>query len=223
MAPAWPGRLRRLWPAGAAAFLLLALWLGPLPRIASVSFSMHMVLHLLLVLGAAPLAVVALARTGALRQARFGIGAALAFSGIEMLVVWSWHTPALHLAAALSGPTFALQQVSFLVVGMLVWLPGLANRGRRAAAAGTIAMLGSFMHMTMLGVLLALTPAQIYAAGVCGGAFWLDALADQRLGGVLMALGGGLGYLSGALYFAARLLGSDPAPLGWRPDPGRRI
>ena len=128
-----------------------------------------------------------------------------------MLVVWSWHTPALHLAAALSGPAFALQQLSFLGVGMLVWLPGLANTGRRAAAAGTVALLGSFIHMTMLGVLLALTPGQIYALGICGGAFGLDALTDQRLGGVLMALGGGLGYLSGALWFAARLLGSDPA------------
>ncbi|WP_322867955.1 cytochrome c oxidase assembly protein [Aquicoccus sp. G2-2] len=210
--PAWPARLRRFWSAGAAACLLLALWLGPFPRIASVSFTMHMVLHLALVLGVAPLAVVALVRTGALRHAHFGIGAALAFSGIEMLVVWSWHTPALHLAAALSGRAFALQQLSFLITGMLVWLPGLANTGRRAAAAGTIAMLGSFMHMTMLGVLLALTPRQIYALGICGGAFGLDALTDQRLGGVLMALGGGLGYLTGALFFASRLLGFAPAP-----------
>lgn len=168
---------------------------------------MHMALHLGLVLGAAPLAVVALARTGALRHARFGPGAALAFSGIEMLVVWSWHTPALHLAAALGSPAFASQQVSFLVAGMLVWLPGLANAGRRAAAAGTLAMLGSFTHMTMLGVLLALTPKQLYDVGVCGGAFGLDALTDQRLGGIMMALGGGLGYLAGGLFFAARLLG----------------
>lgn len=210
IASAWPDRLRRLWPAAAAACLLSALWLGPLPRIASVSFTTHMVLHLVLVLVAAPLAAVALARTGALWHAHFGVGAALAFSGIEMLVVWSWHTPVLHLAAAVSGRAFALQQVSFLVTGMAVWLPGLANAGKRSAANGAIAMLGSFMHMTMLGVLLALAPGQIYALGVCGGAFGLDALSDQRLGGVLMALGGGLGYLSGALFFAARLFGSDP-------------
>ncbi|RKF12665.1 hypothetical protein D6850_17045 [Roseovarius spongiae] len=212
MASSWPNRLRRFWPAAAAACLLLALWLGPLPRIASVSFTTHMVLHLALVLGAAPLAGLAFARTGALRNLRFGIGAALGFSGVEMLVVWSWHTPALHLAAALDGRAFALQQLSFLVTGMLVWLPGLADRTRRGAAAGALAMLGSFIHMTMLGVLLALAPGQIYASGICGGAFGLDALSDQRLGGIIMALGGGLGYLAAALYFAARLLGSGSDP-----------
>ena len=203
------GAVHRFWPAAAITALLVALWAGPLPGLAAVSFTTHMALHLALVLIAAPLAVFALARAGALRRARFGVGAALAFSGVEMLVVWSWHAPALHAAAALNDAAFALQQASFLLAGMLVWLPGIANRGRAAAAAGTLAMLGSFAHMTMLGVLLALTPGPIYPPGLCGGAFGLDALTDQRLGGIMMALGGGLGYLGGAIFFAARLL-RDP-------------
>lgn len=203
--------IARFWPAAAVTALLVALWGGPLPELAAVSFTAHMALHLALVLVAAPLAVFAMARAGALGRVRFGIGAALAFSGIEMLVVWSWHIPALHFAAALSGRAFALQQASFLIAGMLVWLPGLANPGRSAAAAGAVAMLGSFAHMTMLGVLLALTQSVIYPPGLCGGAFGLDALADQRLGGVIMALGGGLGYLGATICFAARLL-RDPRP-----------
>lgn len=203
--------VRRIWPGAAVTALLAALWGGPLPDLAAVSFITHMALHLTLVLIAAPLAVLALRRAGALRGVRFGIGGALAFSGIEMLVVWSWHAPALHVAAALSDTAFVLQQASFLIAGMLVWLPGLASRGRAGAAAGALAMLGSFAHMTMLGVLLALTPALIYPPGLCGGAFGLNALADQRLGGIMMALGGGLGYLGAAIWFAARLL-SDPTP-----------
>ena len=131
-----------------------------------------------------------------------------------MLVVWSWHTPAMHLAAALSGPAFALQQTSFLVVGMLVWLPGLTDGSRLTAASGTVAMVGSFTHMTMLGVLLALTTRPLYASGICGGAFGFDALTDQRLGGIAMALGGGIGYLTGALCFAMRLINSEPVRLG---------
>lgn len=211
--------LRRAWPAAAVLVLLVALWSGPLPRLASVSFTTHMALHLALVLVAAPLAVIALARAGALRSAHFGVGAALAFSGFEMLIVWSWHMPALHLVAALSGPAFILQQASFLFAGMLVWLPGLSETGRRGgsrrgAAAGAVAMLGSFAHMTMLGVLLALTMEPLYAPGLCGGAFGLDAITDQRLGGIMMAIGGGLGYLGGALFFSARLLGSEPGRSG---------
>ncbi len=197
---------RRLWPAAALLALLLALWAGPVPRLAAVSFTAHMGLHLALVLLAAPLAVVALARTGAVRHARFGAGAALAFSGVEMLVVWSWHAPALHEAAALNDAAFGLQQASFLLAGMLVWLPGIADRGRGAAAAGTLAMFGSFTHMTMLGVLLAVAPGLIYPPGLCGGAFGLDAVSDQRVGGAMMALGAGSVYLAAALVFAARLL-----------------
>lgn len=208
------GALRRSWPAFAAIGLLVALWSGRLPLLASISFTAHMALHLALVLVAAPLAIIALARTGVLRHVQFGIGAALAFSGFEMLVVWSWHTPALHLMAALSSPAFALQQVSFLIAGMLVWLPGLANGDRRSAAAGSVAMLGSFTHMTMLGVLLALTVEPVYAPGLCGGAFGLDALSDQRLGGIIMAIGGGIGYLGGALFFAARFLSSEAGGRG---------
>ena len=207
------GLIRRLWPSAGVVALLAAIWGGPLPALASVSFTAHMALHLVLVLVAAPLAVVALARTGALEDARFGFGTALAFSGVEMLVVWAWHTPALHAEAALDRPAFVLQQVSFLMAGMLVWLPGLASASRPSAAAGVAAMLGSFTHMTMLGVLLALSTRAVYPLGICGGAFGLDALSDQRLGGILMALGGGTGYLTGALCFAARLLRDPPTPL----------
>jgi putative membrane protein len=202
----------------AVAGLLAALWAGPLPALASVSFTAHMALHLVLVMIAAPLAVVALARAGALGRTRFGPGAALGFAGVEMLVIWSWHLPALHTAAALGGAAFALQQACFLLAGMLVWLPGLSHGGRRAAAGGTLAMLGSLTHMTMLGVLLALAPGAIYPPGLCGGAFGLDALTDQRLGGLLMALVGGAVYTGAALIFAARLLG-DPAA---RPRDERR-
>ena len=122
-----------------------------------------------------------------------------------MLVVWGWHVPALHTAAALRPGAFALQQVTFLLAGILVWLPGFA-RGRRAAAAGAAALIASFVHMTMLGVLLALAPRPIYPAEVCGGALGLDPLADQRLGGALMAVMGGFVYLGGAICSIARLL-----------------
>ncbi len=211
LVPVRPGAVHRLWPAAALTALLLALWAGPLPRLATVSFTAHMGLHLALVLVAAPLAGLALVRAGALGRVRFGAGTALAFTGVEMLVVWSWHAPALHEAAALNDAAFALQQASFLLAGMLVWLPGVADRSRGAAAAGTLAMFGSFTHMTMLGVLLALAPGLVYPAGLCGGAFGLDALADQRVGGAMMALGAGSVYLVAGLVFAARLL-RDAAP-----------
>lgn len=198
-----------LLAAGAA--ILVGLWAGPLPEVSAVSFTAHMGLHLGVVLVAAPLIALGLARCGTFRRVRFGVGAALGFSAVEMIAVWSWHAPALHTAAALHLDAFVLQQASFLVAGLLVWLPGLADGGRRAAAAGAMALAASFTHMTMLGVLLAIAPASLYPDGVCGGAFGLDPITDQRVGGIMMALVGGFGYLGGAVWFAARLLFAEPA------------
>ena len=166
---------------------------------------MHMVLHLGLVLVAAPLLALGFGRAAARPGLPFGIAAALIFPLVEMLVVWAWHIPALHAAAALRPGAFALQQLTFLLAGLLVWLPGLGT-GRRAAASGAVALVASFVHMTMLGVLLALAPEPIYPAEVCGGAFGLDTLADQRLGGAIMAVAGGLVYLCGAIWSMSRLL-----------------
>ncbi len=203
--------LLRHWPLLLAAGLLAALWSGPLVRLSSVSFTAHMALHLALVLMAAPLLALGLARAGALSGVLFGPGVALGFSLVEMLAVWSWHAPALHAMAALRPGAFALQQASFLGAGLLVWLPGLADRTRVGAAAGALALAASFTHMTMLGVLLVIAPGLIYAPGLCGGAFGLDALTDQWLGGALMAVVGGLVYMAGAVWFANGLLrhGSD--------------
>jgi putative membrane protein len=202
---------RRLWPLALGGLVLIGLWSGPLRSLAGVSFTVHMVLHLGLVLVTAPLLALGLVRMAASHGLRFGLAAALVFLAVEMLVVWGWHIPALHTAAALRPGAFALQQVTFLLAGLLVWLPGLQS-GRRAAAAGAAALAVSFVHMTMLGVLLALAPGPVYPAEVCGGAFGLDPLADQRLGGALMAVTGGFVYLGGAVWSVSRLL-RPPADL----------
>ena len=198
------------WPLGLSVAVLVGLWSGPLAPLSGVSFTAHMALHLGLVLVAAPLLALGIARLGVFRGVRLGPGSALAFAAVEMLAVWAWHAPAMHAAAALRAWAFALQQASFLGAGLLVWLPGLADRGRGAAAAGALAMAASMTHMTMLGVLLAVAPRLVYPDSLCGGAFGLDPLSDQRVGGALMALAGGLVYLAGALWFTSRLL--DDAP-----------
>jgi putative membrane protein len=200
------GRLLGFWPLTAGVGLLAALWLGPLPAMARVSFSVHMILHLAVMLAAAPLLALGAVRARAVPGRAPWIAIAAGAAVVEMMVVWGWHAPTMHEAAALSPRIFALQQASFLGAGMLVWLPGLAAPGRGGAAAGTLAMLLSFTHMSMLGVLLTLAPALVYAPELCLGAFGLAPLEDQRLGGALMAVAGGLPYLAGGTVFAYRLL-----------------
>ncbi|SFP61256.1 cytochrome c oxidase assembly protein [Tranquillimonas alkanivorans] len=203
--------LRRVWPLGSAMIVLAALWGGPLPRLAQVSFTAHMALHLALIGIAAPLAALGLARAGARGTPPGGwVLWGVLFAGFEMMVVWGWHVPALHEAAALVPWIFAAQQASFLLAGLFVWLPGFAASGQASAGAATVALALSFMHMSMLGVLLTTAPGLLYPAGLCGGAFGLDPLTDQRLGGVMMAVFGGLPYLAGAVAFAHRLLTEGP-------------
>lgn len=200
-------RLLPLWPLAAGLLVLALLWLGPLPALSRRAFSAHMLLHLGVAVVAAPLLALGLNRTRyGFTPARGPLLPALLASAVEMAVVWGWHLPALHEAAALDGRAFAAQQASFLAAGLAIWMVSLAGGSRAAAGTGMLAMLLTFMHMAMLGVLLAAAPSLLYAPELCLGTFGLDPLADQRLGGALMAVGGGLPYLIGATLLAHRFI-----------------
>ncbi len=210
------GRIAPPWPLLAAAAVLAALWTSPLPAIARTSFTSHMLLHLGVMIVAAPLAALGLARLRPWPARAPAMTLALLGAGMELAVVWGWHAPVLHRAAATLPAAFALQQASFLAAGILVWLPGLAVGGRAGAAAGAVSMAMCLAHMSMLGVILGTSPRLIYAPEICLGGLGLSPLDDQRLGGVIMALGGGLPYLAGALLFARRLI-ADAPPAGTPP------
>jgi putative membrane protein len=53
--------------------------------------------------------------------------------------------------------------------------------------------------MTMLGVVLALTPRDLYSHGP-------DAIADQQLGGAVMIAAGTIAYLGAAIWLSRSLL-----------------
>jgi putative membrane protein len=177
--------------AGAGAIVLAALWLGPLVPMSRTAFSPHMLLHLGVELIAAPLLGFALARR---LPAPAEFGEALRWyllaGAFEMLAVWGWHIPALHDAAGRSVVLFTLEQASFLAGGLALWTAVWTARGPMAAAAAAIVLFLTFSHMSMFGLILTLAPRLIYDPQLCQGAFGLNQLDDQHLGGVLMALGG---------------------------------
>lgn len=187
--------------------ILALLWLGPLPALSRTAFSAHMLLHLGVVALAAPVLALGLVRSGRrLRTGeRFATAAVLIFS-LEMLVVWGWHLPALHEAAARQVGIFVLQQLSFVVVGAAVWWLALSVRRRSELVVTLLGFALTLMHMTMLGVLLLLAPRLLYPAELCMGLFGFTELEDQRLGGVLMAAWGGGAYLLGGLVLGWRLI-----------------
>ena len=198
------------WLAG-GLLVLAATWLGPLPGLSRGSFAAHMLMHMGVVAVAAPMIAVGLAggrHDPARRWPRWF--APMVASALEFVVVWAWHAPALHHAARHVPGLLVLEQGSFLLVGLLVWIAafgGDAARRRDRAAAGVAGLLMTSMHMTLLGVLLALASRPLY--GGHGDVLTLSGLSplqDQHLGGVLMLVFGGVSYLAGALVLLAGLL-----------------
>jgi len=196
-----------LFAAGLA--VLGAAWLGPLPAWSRQSFAAHMAMHMAVVALAAPLLAAGLGGSRLDPVHRWpALFAPVAASMAEFLVVWAWHAPALHHAARAGAGMLVLEQGTFLAVGLGLWLAALGGdpeQRRERSVAGIGALLLTSMHMTLLGVLLALAGRPLYAhAGhVPAG---LTALQDQHLGGVLMLALGGAAYLGGALWLLAGLL-----------------
>lgn len=212
----------------AGVAVLAAAWLGPLPALAQQWFTAHMGMHLAVVAVAAPLLAIGLAGTRADPVPRAPwLFAPMLASAIEFMVVWAWHAPALHHAARDATWVRALEQGSFLAVGLLLWLSALGGCGpgalgpqrRNRAAAGVGGLLLTSMHMTLLGVLLAAAARPLYVhtdpaghAGEMARTAAMSALHDQHVGGVLMLAVGGTVYLAGALVLLAGLL-RDRAPV----------
>ena len=189
---------------------LAAVWLGPLPQLARQAFWAHMTMHMGVVAVAAPLLALGVAggRLDPVRQAP-GLFAPIPASALELIVVWAWHTPALHHAARHGLAGLVAEQGMFLLAGLLVWLSAFGGdawqRGNRTAA-GIVGLLLTAMHMTLLGALLALASRPLYAhAEVVAG---LTPLEDQHLGGAIMLLVGGVSYLCGGLWLTVGLLRS---------------
>jgi putative membrane protein len=202
--------------------LLGIVWLGSLPELAKHSFAAHMGMHVLVVAVAAPLLAIG-AAGGRFDPAR---GAPAVFlpvpaSIVELIVVWAWHAPALHHVARQSTAMLVFEQASFLIAGLLVWFAAFGGKkagleqGRERAAAGIAGLLLTSMHMTLLGVLLALASRPLYLHGDVT-TLGLTPMQDQHLGGVLMLIFGGTTYLAGGLYLLAGLLREDRdvAPAG---------
>lgn len=71
-------------------------------------------------------------RGGSLVAGALGpVGAVVLWAGVTYL----WFVPALHIRTVPAGPLHVLDHASFLVLGLVVWLPAFDPRPARAAAA----------------------------------------------------------------------------------------
>ena len=174
------------------------------------AFYLHMIVHMSVVAVAAPLLAFSIAggRWDPVRRVPWLFSAMVA-SLIELVVVWAWHTPVLHLAARQTVPALLAEQGTFLFSGIYLWISvfggGPESRLDRGGT-GVAALLLTLMHMTLLGALLALSPRPLYEH--LHGHTGLSPLEDQHLGGAIMLTVGAVAYLAGGLWLSYELLRS---------------
>lgn len=197
-----------LFIAGVAVLALV--WLGPLHKLAPGSFAAHMTMHMGVVAIAAPLMAFAVAG-GLYDPVRRWpqLFPPLPASLVELIAVWSWHAPGPHTWARSTTTGLVIEQATFLLSGLLLWLAafgGDVTRRVDRSAQGGVALLLTSMHMTLLGALLALPPRALYTHHGHHAQTDLTPLEDQHLGGAIMLVVGGVVYLVGGLMLAAQLL-----------------
>ena len=228
---------------GAGWLTLAAALLSPLDTLGAQLFSAHMVQHELLMVVAAPLLVLGrplVAWTWALPMtARRSVGTwtrhpwwarpwhaiSAPFGAwlLHAIALWAWHLPALFDAALANQAVHALQHASFLIGALLFWWSVLGHAAPRACGAALASLFTTLLHTAALGALLALAAAPWYAAYAGrAAAFGLSALEDQQLGGMVMWMPAGFGYLATALVLMARLLAGKAGAAVRRAPPGMR-
>jgi putative membrane protein len=206
----WGPRPSR-WRVGAflgGLAILAAALLGPLAEWAEhVALSAHMVQHLLLILvvpllwllGLPAWLVAPLARAPVIGRVGFGLTRPLVALALASAVQILWHVPAAFDAALRVERLHALEHVSFLATGLLLWWPvagPAAEWPRPAPPAQLLYLFLATIPMMAIAAPITLAEEVLYPAYAAGGRPWpLDPRADQELAGVLMWVGGMFGYL----------------------------
>jgi putative membrane protein len=192
--------------------------LSPLDEVAGRSFAMHMVQHELLMIVAAPLFVLARpleawawalpirAQRAVARIARVRVAGICRRVGepgvawsVHALALWTWHLPALFVAALASAPWHVLQHVCFFASALAFWWAVFGGGTRSSNGMCVACLFTTMLHTSALGALLTFAPAPWYAISAEPEVLGLTALEDQQLGGLLMWVPGSLAYLVAGL------------------------
>lgn len=170
--------------------------------------SAHMVLHLALMNGLAPLLAL-----GARRRLPGALARAWPWAtALQLALLWGWHAPGVLDRAMASAPLHLAMQASLFAAALLFWasLAAQPPEGRWRAVA---ALLVTGKLFCLLGALLALAPRLLYGGG--HAMHGMATLADQQVAGLVMIVACPLSYvLAGAVVTARWILALERAGRG---------
>jgi putative membrane protein len=188
----------RAWRVAAFHAGLLAVvvaLVAPLDALSAALFSAHMAQHLILILVAAPLFVLAaplvpvlwalppgfrrsLARWWKCRTVPAAIWHALTTPLVALALhataIWVWHLPPLYEGAVRSSLLHATEHASFLLTALLFWWPVFPTGGRRRLnpGLGVLYVFGAAMQSGILGVLMLFSAHAWYDSHSATAAAW---------------------------------------------------
>jgi putative membrane protein len=213
-----------LW-AGMAVILVAVL--SPLDGLALRLQWAHMVQHVLLLVVAPPLVVLARPwetglvalpprwRAFASTPQRLVIShrrrlLAAAASVITFIgVMWMWHVPGLYNLTLRDEVVHNVEHTVFLAVGLLFWnaaLPKAAGVPAIGLVARSVVVLGGLVGSWLLAVYIGYAPSVLYAYPGSGS---LTALADQQLASGIMWVPASVPFIAAVVWIMARWFEND--------------
>jgi cytochrome c oxidase assembly factor CtaG len=201
--------------------------ISPVHEIGTQIFTVHMIEHELLMVGAAPLLVAARPaaallwgipdklRTGAsvllharsMRAVWRNVSELWSATAIHTLILWAWHVPSLFHWVLDNEGMHALQHISFLGSALIFWSAVFQYERARHEGQAIVALFLTSLQAGALGALLTFSkviwyPFAIDPFPICG----LTRFEDQSLAGLIMWIPACSIYVIAALIFMARWL-----------------
>lgn len=219
-----------------ASMLALAIALAsPIEILSQRLFWVHMIQHVLLLMVAAPLFVLArpwvriwrclpldtrrfLARglsqgerTAPLRAISRTLGHPLPSFLAFSIVLLAWHVPALFDATLRSSALHALEHTLFFLTALMFWkqvIPSAPLRARLQAAQRVVYVVGAMIVSWALAVVLALAPHPLYSfyAHEASRPGGISASSDQQLAAGVMWVPGSITFLIVVFFYLNRWL-----------------
>lgn len=210
----------------AAELALLLALASPLDDLAELLFAAHMVQHLLLVLAAAPLLLLArthlavarvvpvttrrrAARIARRMVERIGPAGIVSITVTHVVTVLSWHVPTLYDLAVRNLGVHLLEHATLLTTALLFWAAFGVGRPRPVAAAAIVSFVAA-LSMGLLAALMSFADSPWYAVHLGRSELLgVPALTDQRLAAAIMWIPGGIVYLLATAIGVVRWISDD--------------